>query len=626
MCGIIGIGGFRDDNLVQRMNQSIIHRGPDDKGYFYSINHSLGMRRLSIIDLQTGHQPMFACEKKVAIVFNGEIYNYKEIRALLEDKGHVFRSQSDTETILLGYIEWGLNILDKLNGMFSIAISDNREKPVLYLIRDRLGVKPLYYHFEQGRLTFGSEIKAVLKNERINRQINPWALHHYFKLRYVPGNDTLIKGLCKLPAGCWLRFLDNDINITNYWSPTFPEKKRKINYYEASEGLKEKLEKAIKRRLVSDVPVGAYLSGGLDSSVIAALMAKFHSGPINTFTIGFNSANDETHQALETARYLGTDHHEIYCNDKDFEDLEKIVWHLDEPIGDAIVLPMYLLAKEARKHVKVILAGEGADEIFGGYLFHKTLNAVSRYKGYIPRHLRMLIRSVFRKVPHGLINCAFQYPANLGESGKKKLTEFLVEIENKTSSEQYRSLISLYSDTELSTLYHPQFKTDLKNNNNYFAENIVGGASNLDFILGYQYRDWLPDDILMKLDKMTMAHSLEGRVPFLDHELVNYVNGLPDHYKIRGWKDKFILRQYAKDILPSQNARRPKIPFYIPMDEYFKKPTFSKLLDQFREENYLDGILQPELLSKFDGSTNNLIESKQLFSMMILNLWIKNTL
>src|SRR3972149_335008 len=623
MCGIVGFAGFRNDGLIKRMCDSLVHRGPDDNGFFCTERHTIAMQRLSILDLQSGHQPMMACENRVAIVFNGEIYNYREIRTELEKEGYKFRTNSDTEVILLGYVEWGLKVIERLIGMFAIAISDQRGNPVLYLIRDRFGVKPLYYYHGIGIFIFASEIKAILLHPSVSREINVHAIDQYLKLRYVPGEESLFKEIYKLPAASILEYSHGELVIEKYWSIQFPAQKLDISFEDAIQELRKYMETAIKRRLVADVPVGAYLSSGIDSSVIVALMSKFHEGPVNTFSVGFRNNQDETLFASETAKLLGTNHHEILCDDTDFEKLDDLVWHLDEPIGDAIVLPMYLLAREARKHVKVILAGEGADEVFGGYLFHKSLLAVGLYKKYLPSSLRFVARNLFHAVPHQIINRYFDYPAVLGSEGKKKLSGFLKQIEVNTIAEQYRNLISLFSDSELNLFYHPDFKKRLNGRKCYVSDNNHQSLTLLDEILAVQYRDWLPDDILMKLDKMTMANSLEGREPYLDHELVYFVNSLPDRYKIKGWVDKRILRSYAEELLPEDIARRKKMPFYIPIDKYFNKPTFRSLYESFHEENYLGGIFSSEFLKSLNLENTTLLHSKRLFSLIMLNRWFK---
>lgn len=623
MCGIVGLAGFRDDLLVRRMSKRILHRGPDDSGFYYSDSHSLGMQRLSIIDLENGHQPMTAAENEVALVFNGEIYNFAEIRDILHEKGHTFSTRSDTEVILKGYLEWGIDVVEKLNGMFAFAISDQRAKPRLYVVRDRIGIKPLYYHFSDNKLTFASELKAVLENRQVPRSLNPAAVDQFLRLRYVPGEQTLLKSVFELPAAAILEFSDNEIKIRKYWCPEFSATKPPISEVEAEELVAEKLETAVRRRLIADVPVGAYLSGGVDSSVLVAMMAKHHPGPIKTFSVGFKSHHDETDLARETARILGTDHTEILCDDRDFENLDRIVWHLDAPIGDAIVLPMFLLAQQARKSVKVVLSGEGGDEIFGGYLFHKTLLLASRFKAPLLFPVRKTGIAALNLLPHQIINRGFDYPADLGKQGKQRLVAFLKALDNNGIASQYRHLISLFSEEELARSYHPVFKTQLCAHPPYVHDEVDASISPLDQILSVQYRDWLPDDILMKLDKMTMAHSLEGRVPYLDHELVDCVNHLPDRMKIRLWTDKWILRKIAEKIVPRSTAERKKMPFYIPVNEYFQKPTFTRIFEQFREENYLDRILTAEYLDTLRLEGSGILVTKQLFSLIILNSWLK---
>ena len=623
MCGIVGIAGFRDDQLVQRMCSLIEHRGPDDIGTYFSDIHSLGMRRLSIIDLVSGHQPMYACGDKVVIVFNGEIYNFMEIRVELEKKGHQFKTNSDTEVILNLYLEWGLEGISRLNGMFAFAISDQREAPVLYLIRDRFGVKPVYYSLIGGKLLFASETKALLASPLLSRKLNSHAINLYLQFRYVPGEKSMFNDVTKLPAGSVLKFSNGKIEITRYWQPEFPEKKIRISEKEAIDRLQVYMETSVKRRLVSDVPVGSFLSGGVDSSIIVAIMRGTHTGPLHTFCIGFNHATDERKYAAEVAQILGTDHHEIICNDSDFSELDRIVWHMDEPIGDAIILPTFLLSHEARKLVKVVLSGEGADEVFGGYLFHKTLLAISRYKKLVPGLIRGMGRGAFGLVPHQLINMAFEYPADLGQDGKNKLVRFLDDIENLSIPALYRSLMTLFPTEELTLRYTPGFAAELKKSTSYFSDKILDSRNDLDKILNVQYRDWLPDLIMLRFDKMTMANSLEGREPYLDHEMFSFAQSLPDKLKVNGWKEKIILRKLGERYLPGHIINRKKSPFYIPLEEYFQRPTFRGLFESFREENYLGDIFSKSYLDSLNLNNTGLVKSKQLFSLITLNRWMK---
>lgn len=623
MCGIAGFAGFRDDELLGKMCVAMEHRGPDEGGTFCTDGMSIGMRRLAIIDVAHGQQPMVAEDGKIALIFNGAIYNYRELRAPLIRAGRKFNTHSDTEVILAGYQEYGLGIIDKLIGMFAIAIIDRREKPVLYLIRDRFGVKPLYYHrMANNALIFASELKAILCKKDIPKEINPPAVDLYLRLRYVPGEQCLLKGFYKLPPGSILKCDGDAITIRKYWMPSIPETKRNITLEDAVEELGVHLETSVRRRLVADVPVGSFLSGGLDSGLMTAIMAKYHGGGLNTFSVGFGGKMDETALAAQTASFLGTRHHEIICRDADFADIDKAIWHLDEPVGDAIILPTYLLAKEARKHVKVVLGGEGADEVFGGYLFHKTLLAAVKYRNGCPSLLRAFARKLLSLAPHQAINIFFDYPSALGKEGKHKLEMFLREIEGEGTAELFRSLITLFSPDTLRGLYTRDFSDSLAAGGSYLRDggNVSG---TLDSILGLQYRDWLSDLIMLRFDKMTMANSLEGREPYLDHEMFDFVGSLPDGHKIKMWKDKVVLRRLAEKYLPMQIAHAKKKPFYIPLDEYFGGKTFKGLFESFREENYLGGIISSDYITNLNLGNANFISSKQLFSLIALNRWFK---
>ncbi|MBF0156162.1 MAG: asparagine synthase (glutamine-hydrolyzing) [Magnetococcales bacterium] len=617
------MAGKRDDALLAAMMGSIVHRGPDDQGAFQSPAISLAMQRLSIIDLAGGKQPVSDKSGKVVLVFNGEIYNFPELRDRLLACGHVLRGLSDTETLLHAYLEWGWDALPQLNGMFAFAIADFRNGAKLHLVRDHVGIKPLYVCRRQGSLLFASEMKAILCDATVAREIHPASLAAFLRFRYVPGETSLIKGIEKLPAGHLLTWEGGEVRMQRWYTP--PRRvvggRRDLSDGAVEAAFAESLSEAVRRQTIADVPLGCYLSGGLDSAVLAALMVR-HQGQVNSFSVGFHSDRDETPQARWSAERIGTRHHEIYCTEKDFSLLERLVWHLDEPIGDAIVIPMYLLAREAKQHVKVVLSGEGADEVLGGYLFHKTVLAAVRAREYVPGFLRKGGIGLLQALPHRLLNRLFSYPASLGVEGKARLVRFAREADSAPVEDLYRRLIYLFEPEEASAIFQPDFLSALA------ADGAVRGASGgegsvVERLVHVQYRDWLPDNILMKLDKMTMAASLEGRVPYLDREFIEFSMGIPDHLKIRGWREKVILRRLLGKLGLQELVDRRKMPFFIPVDRFFASETFRGLYAQFREENHLTRFIRPDFMARFSLADCSMMGSKRLIALIILNLWMK---
>jgi asparagine synthase (glutamine-hydrolysing) len=513
--------------------------------------------------------------------------------------------------------------------MWAVAIYHKNERR-LFIARDRLGIKPLYYVHLGNRFLFASEFKSILRYTKFWPTLNPCAIHDYLTLRYVPGPDGMFKELRKLPAAHYAIIDKGQVTLVRYWQPELYEGPFNGTDEEYLEGFAERFERSIQRRLISEVPFGAYLSGGLDSSAIVGAMAKLVSKPIRTFTVGFDYEHDELTQAAATAKALGCKHTEIACRPSDIELLPRVVYHLDEPIGDPIVIPMFQLAEESKKSVTVILTGEGADETLGGYLFHKALLAGHRLACAIPRSIRRAVLSPALTItPHSLINLAFDYPARLGERGKLKVLDFLELLEAEQLPDAYRHLISLFDKRDTADLYTGDFKESL--NGNYSMEGgsdlLTSNAPYLNRILHLQFSHWLPDDILMKQDKMSMAHGIEARVPFLDHELVEYVLRLPPLLKIRAGKTKYILRQYASRVLAREVTARRKMPFYVPLEKYFSEPAFQELVQDALSNRVIvsRGILRPQSVSKLRRSMHRgeFVFVKQVFSLVVLELWFR---
>ena len=631
MCGICGYIGIEDKELIIQMTECLRHRGPDDFGYYRNGKVHLGHRRLSIIDLASGHQPMASDDGSLVIIFNGEIYNYQELKRYLQTRGHVFHTASDTEVLLHMYEEEGPEALHKLNGMFAFAIYD-RNRAELFLARDRIGIKPLYYLALAGRFLFASEFKSILCYRGWNPTLNPQAIHDYLALRYVPGDTSVFKELKRLPAGHYLTYRHGQVQLYRYWEPPQydgPYSRRNEDYLEE---FAELMEQSVRRRLISDVPFGAYLSGGLDSSVIVALMSKFVSEPIKTFSVGFDYKHDELDEAASTAQYLGCDHHEVHCRAEDISLLPEIVYHMDEPMGDAIIIPMYQLSRAAKQEVTVILTGEGGDEIFGGYLFHKVMWAGNVYRRLVPGPIRnRVVVPVLSIFPVAAMNLAFQYPAYLGERGKRKALDYLNLLEPEQIDQAYRHLISLYDARDTKNLYCPEFQQRLDKersaNNHHSSPYLATTGPYLNRLLYLQFDHWLPDNMLLRQDKTGMANSIEGRVPYLDHELVEFALRLTPRLKLRHLTGKYILRRYAKKLLPMEVTQRKKMPFYVPVENYFQQPSFRDLMQELLGEESVRrrGIFQPEAVAQLRDSMQRreFMLVKQVFSLMVLELWFR---
>ena len=622
MCGICGYAGFHAPGLLEKMTASIRHRGPDDDGHCVEGDTGLGMRRLSIIDVAGGHQPITNEDESLVIVFNGEIYNYRPLREMLLARGHTFRTESDTEVILHLYEDEGPACLQRLNGMWGIAIWDRRKRR-LFLARDRLGVKPLYYRRHDNGVLFASEMKALLCHEAWQPKVLPQALHQYLSLRYVPGPGSLLEGVEKLPAAHYAIWENGSLSVQRYWTPapwSGPFEKSDREYLDA---FAEHFERSVRMRLISEVPLGAYLSSGVDSSAIVAAMSRLGAAPVRTFTVGFGFARDEMAAAAETARQLGCHHTEIDCRPEHVDLLPEIIWHLDEPIGDPIVIPMFQLAREAKKNVTVILAGEGADELLGGYLFHRALLRSQQVSRVIPPSV---IRGLVSAVPPAILNLAFDYPAALGKRGKQKLVDFAGMLDDAALARAWRHLISLFDRRDTDELYTESLLEAVGHSDAWPASpKTPATIPLLNRIIDLQFNDWLPDDILTKQDKVSMASGVEVRVPFLDYELVEFALRLPPHLKINRRAVKVALRHYASGVLPPSSAQRSKQAFYVPLDRFMREPRYRDMVDDALSERVVRerGWFRPGAIARLRERTltGDFVHAKQVFSLLSLELW-----
>lgn len=622
MCGIVGLAGYEGDigRILAKMTGAIIHRGPDDDGHLVIRRSGIGMRRLSIIDVAHGNQPITSADGRLSIVFNGEIYNYRVIRKDLEQLGCRFSTNSDTETIMVAYQEWGSDCLHRLRGMFAFAILDHADGS-LFIARDRLGVKPLYIATPPGQVVFGSEIKSLLMHPAINRQVNLKAADDYLTLRYVPGPHTLFQGIDKFPAAHYMIWRDGTATFKRYWRPDCREPWRG-SAEEAQQEFEHVFDQATRLRMISERPVGAFLSGGLDSTAIVTSLSKQFPERLKTFSVGFGWEGDELSAAAATAQKLGCEHHEVVCRPEDTALLPSIIHHLDEPVGDGIILPMYLLSRLASQSVTVVQSGEGADEILGGYFMHRVMLGASIYGRHMPTIVHeKLLRPAVSAVPASFLNKFFDYPGELGEAGKKRMIEFLTMLHGRSSAEQYRFVISLFHGEEKRDMYAGALAEAA------FQEPLRSGGEKLDFngILNLQFEHWLPDDILCKLDKITMANSLEGRVPFMDHELVELCTSFPAHFKIGPRRNKLPIRNYlARNGAADVSAKR-KAPFYIPIDNYLAAEPLRGMVNELLSESSVRrrGLVQWNAVKRIRSASasSGFLFGKQVFALAMLELW-----
>jgi asparagine synthase (glutamine-hydrolysing) len=497
---------------------------------------------------------------------------------------------------------------------------------VVFIARDRLGVKPLYYWTSGKILVFASEIKAILEYGEVPREPNLEAIDAYLSFRYVPGPQTMFAGIRKLPAAHTLEWRAGDVRVQRYWTP-FIEQPAIRKDQEYQERFDELLQESVRLRLISDVPLGAFLSGGVDSSALVATMARTSSTPVKTFSVGFDWPGDELPLARDLAGQLACEHHEVICRPSDMSLLPQIVWALDEPVGDPIVLPMYLVARLARQHVTVALSGEGADETLAGYFMHRALTSAHRFTRVVPRPVReWVVHPLLSSTPPALLDRAFDYPGRLGERGKQKLLDFLAMLSDATDEERYHFLISLFDTRDKSLLYGPRLPvraTSIDQTMNRQATVATG----LEAILRLQFGHWLQDDILTKLDKMTMVNSLEGRVPYLDHKLVEFLVSVPAHLKLRKGENKVLLRDYVARSVPTGTAvaRRPKKAFYVPLEQYISADPLSEMLDiclseeSVRKRGYFHWRRVRALREAV--AEPGFVYGKQVFALLMLELW-----
>jgi asparagine synthase (glutamine-hydrolysing) len=608
MCGISGfIGDFTEDDL-DKMNTVMVHRGPDDSGKYLKNQVGLAHRRLSIIDLEGGHQPISNEDDTIWIVFNGEIYNFKDLRQKYL-KGHKFKTRSDTEVVIHLYEEFGEKCIDYLRGMFAFAIWDERKHQLL-TVRDRFGIKPLYYAQTPKGFIFASELKAILETNAIQRRIDKQALNLYLTFRYVPGSRTMIEGIKKLKPAHYLVYQDGDFSTHRYWNLEFNKEDGKgEDFY--SERLKETLKESIDIRLISEVPLGAYLSGGLDSSFMIGLMSQLVDEPVKTFTAGFEGGwHDESPFAGIVAKEFKTDHHVLKTKAQAVSVLKKVIWHLDEPLADAATIPTYLLSGLTRKYVTVILSGEGADELLAGYDKYKFLYYAEKFSSAFCSPLFNFLSNVFQD------NIKIQRGLNLLSSREGVETAYLDFASVFTEQEKQKLF-----GRELKVL-EGEFQAPAKLVGKYL-DPAAKDDEFLDRLLALDIETWLPNDVLLKNDKMTMAHSLEARVPFLDHKFAEQMMLVPNRLKLKGLKEKYILRKAMEGLIPEKIINRRKHGFSVPIHEWIKDGLGEYVRTLLNKERINSmGFWNYSYIEKlFNRNLNNEFYKRQFWTILTFEIW-----
>jgi len=632
MCGITGgvwtdPAAAIDAAALRRMTELLAHRGPDDEGYYQSDFRvqapypdvpgvALGHRRLAIIDPQSNRQPVSNEDGSISIIFNGEIYNYADLRRRLQGNGHTFRTDGDTETIVHLYEDEGLGFLQHLRGMFAFALWDERQRRLI-LARDRLGQKPLVYRVEHDRLLFASELKSLLAAPGVPREIDPSAIDEYLTFQYVPHPNTIFAGIRKLPPAHYAVFENRTLTVQPYWSPDFNHEFARPAQ-DFVEELRERLTEAVRMRMRSDVPLGAFLSGGVDSSIIVALMQQASAQPVKTFAIGFTEAEyNEAPYAARVAQHLGTEHHEFIVEPSGTELLQKLIWHYDEPFADSSAIPTYLVSQHTKKHVTVALTGDGGDELFAGYLRYRAVSLAAQIDR-LPSPLRKLAAAqLWQKLPgggrqRGLLSRAKRLSAALAQPPLVR----------------YGRWMCAFDEAERADLYTPEFMERLPNSDPLdFLATAFERANRRDPITQAALADlvtYLPCDINTKVDIASMAVGLECRQPFLDHRVVELAAGMPIGMKYRAGRGKRILQQAFGSLLPREVFHRPKMGFGVPLDHWFRGELKQMMNDVLLDPSTLArGYFRQAAIERLlnEHSTGQINHAPRLWTLLVLELW-----
>jgi asparagine synthase (glutamine-hydrolysing) len=619
MCGIAGFvdsdrhaaGTTRVDtefNLVHRMCEVIRHRGPDDEGIHVEPGVGLGMRRLSIIDLAGGRQPIHNEARTIWVVFNGEIYNYQQLRSELEGLGHQFYTSSDTETIVHAYEQWGEDAFRRLRGMFGIALWDAPRRTLL-LARDRAGQKPLHYAERNGRLFFGSEIKSLLAAGAVEPKLNLPALDHYLAYLYTPRDASIFDGVRKLPPGHYLRWQDGRVDVRQYWQIGAEETFRGSEQ-DAVAALGAVLQDAVTSHMISDVPLGAFLSGGVDSSAVVGMMARASSRPVKTFSIGFDDpAFDELEHARTVAKHFGTDHHEFVVKPDGLSILDEMIAHFDEPFADSSAIPTWEVSQIARQHVTVVLSGDGGDELFGGYDRYLPHPRVARFDDVPVPGLRTAAAVAWPLLPHGTRGKNFLRHVAKDPAGRYLDSITLFQADERAALYAGAARAALTADAERTLAAHFDRFAALPHDSR---------------MMRFDFETYLPEDVLTKVDRMSMAHSIESRVPLLDNEVIDFAATLPAQFKIRNGRRKHILKQTLQPLLPAGILDRRKQGFGVPLGNWFRgglTGLFSEVLDapRTRQRGYFEPKFVTRLLREHLSGQRD--HSLRLWQLLVFELW-----
>lgn len=605
MCGITGVIGKTTNDkegIIKKMNHIIHHRGPDDDGFFVDDYVGLAMRRLSIIDVSHGKQPIESADGSTLIFFNGEIYNYRELRDDLITKGYVFKTESDTEVILHSYQEYGEKAVLHLRGMFAFCIY-NKNDNTLFIARDYFGIKPLYYLKQNGEIkAFGSEIKSILLHPDYHKEVNHDAVFNYLFFQYNPLQETFFKNIYKLPPAHYLKIdlNKNSYEEKRYWSFSFDQDSSLTDGHYTKQALLKELEDSVSHHMIADVPVGSFLSGGIDSSVNATLMQKFSPKKISTFTVGFEGLSEGA-EAKVTSDALGTHHHEyIVSSEEYFKELPNIVWHFDEPVADPSAVGLYFIAREAGKKVKVVLSGEGADELFGGYNIYREPIDRSILTRFIPSFLLSILRPLTQ--------------SSRNFKGKNFLKRYFEKLED-----WYIGNASIFKDEEVLKIWKGDRFDRVSLKPLYRNVEHLSESTQMQYI---DINTWLPGDILAKADKMTMAHSLELRVPFLDIKIANFARELPDNLKWKNHKTKYLLREAVTGVIPNQTRLRKKLGFPTPLRAWLTKDR-TDVYETIQQSPYIQTMLDSgEVKRIIEAHTSGVADnSRKIYTFLMLALW-----
>jgi len=620
MCGICGKFFFEKDKrvdpqLIKIMADSMYHRGPDDEGTYISGNVGLGHRRLSIIDLNRGKQPISNEDGTVWIVFNGEIYNYQDLRETLIQRDHKFKTDTDTEVIVHAYEEFGEDCVKRLRGMFAFAIWDDRNQALL-IARDRVGIKPLYYYLSAGQLVFASEMRAILQDSSVDREVNLPIIDRFLTYFYIPGDETLLKSIRKLRPGHCLTVRKGKADIKQYWDLSFTSGNKAHTFNESKEELLGLLKETVRLHMISDVPVGFLLSGGVDSTALLNLSLNETNKDLSTFTIGFDGEDfaDERVYARLAAEKFGTKHYEMTIKAQDFvEFLPAYVWHMEEPVCEPPAIALYYVSKLASDHVKVLISGEGGDEAFAGYQNYRNLVWLERLKK---------LAGPFKRPVNDFLN-GLEGVASLG-----RLEKYVQLISVPFDQYYYGRTSSPFTffNSMFKEFYSPDFIRFIdKNRSIEPTRRCLEHNNSNDYLSRMLYTDtktWLPDDLLLKADKITMANSVELRVPLLDHVVLEFAADIPSHFKVSGMTTKHLLKAAFRDLIPDEIIKREKTGFPVPYARWFNNELYSYAREILLDRETLGrGYFEEKGINSLLQNGTPAIRSKEIFSLIVLELW-----